>query len=70
MSDTVLAILLIIVALVLYFLPTIIARNRYHHQGSAIFVLNVLLGWTALGWVLALVWACTAVQAHVPTFRA
>jgi hypothetical protein len=26
----------------------------------AIFVLNLLLGWTLLGWIGSLVWSCTA----------
>jgi hypothetical protein len=56
------AIIFLIIGLFLYFLPAIIAVDRRHEQGLAIFVLNLLLGWTALGWILALVWACTAVK--------
>jgi Superinfection immunity protein len=33
-----------------YFLPTVIAALRRHHQTTAIFLTNLLLGWTALGW--------------------
>lgn len=43
-----------------YFLPTTIALAREHHQLAAIFALNLLLGWTVLGWIAALVWAATA----------
>ena len=39
-----------------YFLPTLIAHRKRNSQ--AIFVLNLFLGWTFLGWVIALVWAC------------
>jgi len=46
--------------LVAYFLPGIIAAAREHQQSTAIFVLNLFLGWTFLGWVVALVWALTA----------
>ncbi len=53
---------LIILLLVFYFLPTFIAGSRSHHNGMAIFLLNLLLGWTFLGWVLALIWSATAVQ--------
>lgn len=42
---------------VLYFLPSIIAVARSKRDTTAIFVLNLLLGWTAIGWVIALVWA-------------
>lgn len=52
----------------LYFLPAIVAGNRRHHQAAAIFFLNLLLGWTVLGWIAALVWACTAVE-YSPTDR-
>lgn len=41
----------------LHFLPTIVARHRKHKNIKAIFVLNLFLGWTLLGWVAALVWA-------------
>ena len=49
---------LIIIALLIYFFPTMVAGR--HHNSGAIFVLNLLLGWTFVGWVVALVWACTA----------
>lgn len=42
---------------VLYFLPAIIAFARSKRDAGAILVLNFLLGWTAIGWVIALVWA-------------
>lgn len=41
----------------IYFLPTIIAGTRHHRNGTGIFLLNLLLGWTVLGWVGALIWA-------------
>jgi hypothetical protein len=44
----------------LYFAPAIVASARKHHNTLAIFVLNFFLGWTFLGWVVALVWAFTA----------
>jgi Superinfection immunity protein len=42
---------------VLYFLPAIIAFAREKGDAVSILVLNLLLGWTAIGWVIALVWA-------------
>jgi hypothetical protein len=44
---------------VVYFLPFIVANMRGHCQSLAIFMLNLLAGWTVLGWVVAIVWACT-----------
>ena len=40
-----------------YFLPSIKAAARSKRDLVSIFVLNLLLGWTAIGWVIALVWA-------------
>jgi len=42
---------------VLYFLPTIIAFARSKCDAVSILVLNLFLGWTAIGWVIALIWA-------------
>jgi len=56
----------LIVMLFFYFLPTMIALARQHHNGLAIFVLNLLLGWTFLGWVIALIWSFTVVQKKQP----
>jgi hypothetical protein len=46
--------------LALYFLPTLIASGRHLHERGAIAMLNVFLGWTFIGWVIALIWAITA----------
>lgn len=43
--------------IVLYFAPAINASRSGHPQKMAITVLNVLLGWTVLGWIGALVWS-------------
>jgi len=48
-----------------YLFPYFVARVRHHHNAEAIGILNLFLGWTFLGWVLALVWACTT----SPQFR-
>jgi hypothetical protein len=45
------------IAFALYFLPFIIAASRAHPQAAPIFVLNFFLGWTFIGWVVALAWA-------------
>jgi hypothetical protein len=50
------------VGLFFYFLPAFIAWQRNHHALLAIFILNLLLGWTFLGWVAALVWACMPIK--------
>ena len=42
---------------IMYFLPTILARHKADFMG--IFLLNLFLGWTVIGWFVALVWACS-----------
>ena len=44
-------------AVILYFLPTVVAFCHNSEKTAAIGALNLLLGWTLVGWVLALVWA-------------
>lgn len=51
---------LMITSIVIYMLPAVVAMMRSHRNTAAITVLTVLLGWTMLGWVVALVWAFTA----------
>ncbi|HTS59049.1 MAG TPA: superinfection immunity protein [Terriglobales bacterium] len=45
---------------IFYFLPSIVAFARSKRDSVSIFVLNLLLGWTAIGWVIALVWSLRA----------
>ncbi len=52
-------------AALLYFLPALIALLRGHHNGFAIFLTNLLLGWTLIGWIVALIWSTTASQPRV-----
>ncbi|MFZ0803791.1 MAG: superinfection immunity protein [Terriglobales bacterium] len=42
---------------VAYFLPSIVAFARSKRDAVSILILNFFLGWTAIGWVIALVWA-------------
>ncbi len=43
--------------LLLYFLPTIVALLREKHDTVSIFLLNFFLGWSLIGWIVALIWA-------------
>lgn len=49
-------------SLVLYFTPTLIACKRNHARLPGIVALNILLGWTFVGWIVALVWALTGAK--------
>lgn len=48
-----------LLGLAAYFVPTFVAVKREHRQRLAIIVLNLVGGWTVVGWIVALVWACT-----------
>jgi hypothetical protein len=50
----------------LYLLPSIVAVIRRHHNAVAIIVLNILLGWSLIGWVVAMVWSATATAKPEP----
>ena len=43
---------------IFYFIPTFVAINKNHPQCFPIEIINLFLGWSLLGWVVALVWAC------------
>ncbi|HUL16265.1 MAG TPA: superinfection immunity protein [Terriglobales bacterium] len=53
--------LFLVTITLLYFLPSIIGRDKSDFAG--IFLVNFLLGWTVIGWCVALVWACSAERA-------
>ena len=60
---------LLVILIVPYFAPAIVAFMRGHHQKWAIFALDLFLGWTFLGWVGALVWSLTKVESKVDRMR-
>jgi Superinfection immunity protein len=45
-----------------YFLPWIIASHRAHPNKYPIIVINIFLGWTLVGWVVALAWSCSHIE--------
>jgi ABC-type transport system involved in cytochrome c biogenesis permease component len=56
------ALFIALIVFVVYFIPTIVAFRRGHHNRWPIAVLNFFLGSTGIGWVLALVWSLTVVE--------
>ena len=54
---TALGLLLVVLFSAFYLQPTLIAFLRQHKNKLAILLLNLLLGWTILGWVVSLVWS-------------
>ena len=51
--------LLVLFGFAVYFAPWLTASSRKHRNRAAIAVLNFFLGWTGIGWIVALVWAYT-----------
>jgi hypothetical protein len=49
--------LFIFFLILLYFLPSIVAYKRKRKNAQAILLLNLLLGWTVIGWIVSIVWA-------------
>lgn len=49
----------LLLVLIFYFIPAIIASERGTKHGVMIFAINLLFGWTVLGWIAALIWAVT-----------
>jgi len=47
----------IILAIIIYFIPAIVAGKKQCFSG--VLILNIFLGWTFLGWVGALIWAAS-----------
>lgn len=45
---------------ILYMLPTVIAFGRDIPQRQTITVVNIVLGWTLIGWIVAFIWAMSA----------
>lgn len=50
------AILVLLFLLAVYLIPTIIAFARGHVSKWGIGVLNIVLGWSLIFWVVALIW--------------
>ena len=46
------------VALMIFLLPTIIVmKNPSHTNKAGVVIVNLLLGWTVIGWLIALIWS-------------
>lgn len=49
--------IIFIIGLFIYFIPTLVARSRDHENSGWIFLINTLGGWTGLIWIALLLWA-------------
>ena len=74
MMDTVffqivLGVLVLCAAVYLYFVPFAIAYARRHKYTKTVFLLNLLFGWTGLGWIVLVVWAFAGQKNQVLDLR-
>lgn len=51
--------LIAVLGVVAYLLPAFIAAKRNCKAGNGIAIVNIFLGWTLIGWVVALAWAAS-----------
>jgi hypothetical protein len=58
---------MILLLIGVYVFPSLIAVARAVPSRWGIMTLNLLLGWTVLGWIAALVWAFSGKAAPWPT---
>lgn len=57
---------MMLVLVVLYFLPTFIAAARKVPNLGSVAVINIFLGWTFIGWVVALAMSARSAPAQQP----
>jgi T4 superinfection immunity protein len=55
--DAIATLLIVLFAIVCYFIPTIVAAIRQVPNTGSVVVINLFLGWTFMGWVVALAMA-------------
>ncbi|MFE4694267.1 superinfection immunity protein [Streptomyces sp. NPDC056749] len=61
-ASLVVILIVLLVGVPLYFLPAIVAASRKVTNSGSVFVINLLLGWTFVGWVVALAMAMKSAE--------
>lgn len=64
MFDTATTAVLIFAVAILYLLPTILAYGRDHPRRQQLGLMNILFGWTLIGWIAVFLWALLAQPAE------
>ncbi len=60
MYDNTVFVILLLLVVAIYMLPTLIAYARDIPQRPTITVVNIVLGWTLIGWTIVFLWALLA----------
>jgi phage shock protein PspC (stress-responsive transcriptional regulator) len=71
MGDFLLYVFLGLLGLVIYFLPSLLIWNKEKKNATVIFIVNLLAGWTFIGWLAALIWALVgdSVESEEPALK-
>jgi len=59
MTDFIATIIVLLLFLTIYFIPSFMADHYDHRDKLGIVLLNLTWGWTLIGWVMAYKWART-----------
>jgi hypothetical protein len=60
MYDNTVFVLLLLVTLAIYMLPALVAHARDLPQRRTITLVNIIFGWTLIGWLVSFLWALLA----------
>ncbi|HEX3953112.1 MAG TPA: superinfection immunity protein [Stellaceae bacterium] len=55
--ENVITVIMLILIVIIYMLPTLIAFARDIRPRRGVTILNIVLGWTLVGWLIAFFWA-------------
>jgi hypothetical protein len=58
---------LVIFGIIFSFLPTITAFRKHHESRFAIMLTNIFLGWTIVGWFIAMFWSMSKQRVAIVT---
>jgi hypothetical protein len=56
-GQMIVSLIVLLILIGMYFVPTIVAFFRHVPNVIQIAVLNFFLGWSVIGWIIALIWA-------------
>ena len=62
-------IIMLLAIVFIYMLPTFIAFGREHPRRQDIAVVNILVGWTLIGWIAVFLWALLTRVEDQPAFK-
>jgi hypothetical protein len=57
MNEHTIFVILLMLCIIIYLLPTLIAFARDVRSRHAVTVVNIVLGWTLIGWFICFLWA-------------